>query len=87
MRGMSGVRAMLAAAAAALALLTSPTTAAAEPAVWTIRDTDSTILLFGSVHLLPDGLVWRPAALEVGPQPSRRRAHLGHPRAPAHHLR
>lgn len=65
MRGMSGVRAILAAAAAALALLTSPTTAAAEPATWTIRDADSTILLFGSVHLLPDGLDWRPAALDA----------------------
>jgi uncharacterized protein YbaP (TraB family) len=65
MRGMSGVRAMLAAAAATLGLLLSPATAAAEPATWTIRDADSTILLFGSVHLLPDGLNWRPAALDA----------------------
>jgi hypothetical protein len=62
---MSGVRAMLAAAAATLGLLLSPATAAAEPATWTIRDADSTILLFGSVHLLPDGLNWRPAALDA----------------------
>lgn len=39
--------------------------AAAEPAMWTVRDADSTIVLFGSVHLLPDGLDWRPRALEA----------------------
>ncbi|MDP1629859.1 MAG: TraB/GumN family protein [Caulobacter sp.] len=39
--------------------------AAAEPPVWTIRDADSTIVLFGSVHVLPEGLAWRPAALDA----------------------
>ena len=39
--------------------------ARAEPATWTIRDKDSTILLFGSVHVLPAGLDWRPDALDA----------------------
>lgn len=41
------------------------TPAAAEPPVWVLRDADSTIVLFGSVHLLPPGLHWRPDALEA----------------------
>jgi len=50
--------------AAALSLAaTAP--ARAEPATWTIRDKDSTILLFGSVHVLPAGLDWRPDALDA----------------------
>jgi len=56
-------RALGAAAAAIWLALASP--AAAEPVVWTVRDADSTIVLFGSVHLLPDGLDWRPAALDA----------------------
>lgn len=55
----------LTALAAALALATLPAPAAAEPTVWTIRDADSTIVLFGSVHLLPGGLDWRPATLDA----------------------
>lgn len=39
--------------------------ASAEPAVWTVRDRDSTIVLFGSVHLLPAGLDWRPDQLDA----------------------
>lgn len=38
--------------------------AAAQPPVWTIRDKDSTIVLFGSVHVLPPGLDWEPPALK-----------------------
>ena len=63
MGGMNGMRGMLAAAMTAAALLLSPAAARAEPALWTLRDADSTLLLFGSVHLLPDGLDWRPATL------------------------
>ncbi len=37
--------------------------AAAKPPVWVIRDKDSTIVLFGSVHVLPAGLDWAPPAL------------------------
>ncbi len=40
--------------------------ARAEPPVWTVRDGDSELILFGSIHLLPPGLDWRPEALERG---------------------
>jgi uncharacterized protein YbaP (TraB family) len=48
----------LALAAAALA-----GAARAQPPVWVIRDKDSEVVLFGSVHVLPPGLDWRPQAL------------------------
>ncbi len=41
------------------ALLLSASAAQAAPALWKISDGDSTIWLFGSVHLLPPGLEWR----------------------------
>jgi uncharacterized protein YbaP (TraB family) len=37
--------------------------AAAKPPVWTVHDADSTIVIFGSVHLLPQGLDWPPPEL------------------------
>jgi len=43
----------------------APTAALAEPPVWVIKDADSTIILFGSVHILPQGLSWRPKALDA----------------------
>lgn len=39
--------------------------AQAKPPVWVVRDADSEILLFGSVHVLPPGLDWRPARLDT----------------------
>lgn len=42
--------------------IAAPTAARAEPPVWVIRDADSTITLFGSVHILPK-VEWRPAAV------------------------
>jgi uncharacterized protein YbaP (TraB family) len=39
--------------------------AAAKPAVWTVHGRGSTLTLFGSVHLLPAGLDWRPPALDA----------------------
>ena len=47
------------------ATLTLAFPAFAEPRVWIVRDADSEMLLFGSVHVLPPGLAWRPAALDV----------------------
>ena len=44
-------------AAAALACVALPARAA--PALWAIRDADSTIYLFGTVHVLRPGVVWR----------------------------
>ena len=40
--------------------------AAAAPPVWIVRDADSEMLLFGSIHVLPPGLPWRPPALDDG---------------------
>jgi uncharacterized protein len=37
----------------------------AQPPVWTVRDADSELVLFGSVHVLPPGLDWRPDALDA----------------------
>jgi len=39
--------------------------ARAEPPVWVVRDADSEMVLFGSVHVLPPGLIWRPKALDA----------------------
>jgi hypothetical protein len=36
-----------------------------QPPVWTLRGPAGTVVLFGSVHLLPRGLDWRPAALDA----------------------
>jgi uncharacterized protein YbaP (TraB family) len=49
---------------AALLLLAAPAPASAQPPVWVVRDHDSTIVLFGSVHVLPQGLDWRPDTLD-----------------------
>ena len=39
--------------------------AQARPPVWTVRDGDSEMLIFGSVHVLRPGLDWRPEALDA----------------------
>jgi uncharacterized protein YbaP (TraB family) len=49
--------------AAALAVLLTPACADARPPVWVVSDADSEIVLFGSVHVLPPGLNWRPPEL------------------------
>lgn len=38
--------------------------AAARPPMWVVKDADSTLVLFGSVHVLPPGLDWQPPALK-----------------------
>lgn len=40
------------------------TPAVAEPPVWVVEDADSTIVMFGAVHVLPKDLAWRPKALD-----------------------
>ena len=63
------LRHALATASAALALaLAAPAMAQAapdpiapgeaDPALWVVRDADTTIYLFGTIHLLPPGLTW-----------------------------
>lgn len=36
----------------------------AKPAMWKLADADTTIYLFGTIHLLPKGLEWRTPAIE-----------------------
>ena len=49
----------------ALAALAITSSAAAKPPIWIVRDKDSEMVLFGSVHALPATLDWRPAALDA----------------------
>ena len=37
---------------------------APRPAMWKLSDADTTIYLFGTIHLLPEGLQWRTPALD-----------------------
>lgn len=48
----------------ALWLLAGAGPARAEPPIWIIRDADSSIVIFGSVHVLPSQLDWRPTRLD-----------------------
>ena len=56
-----GLLALFAGLLAAVAAF--PDAALARPPVWIVRDKDSELILFGSVHLLPPGMDWRPPAL------------------------
>jgi hypothetical protein len=48
----------------AAALWLAPVAASALPPVWVVKDHDATLVMFGSVHLLPPGTDWRPAQLK-----------------------
>ncbi len=48
----------------ALCLAVSTPALAAHPALWTARDTDTTVYLFGTVHLMPDDADWHFPALD-----------------------
>ncbi len=52
-------------AAAGLLLWLSPQAAAAKPPVWIVHGPHATVVLFGSVHILPKGLDWEPDALKA----------------------
>lgn len=58
------VPALLWGAAAALAFA-APAAAqkAGGPPVWVVKDADSEVVLFGSIHVLPPGMAWKPPAL------------------------
>jgi len=45
-------------------LLLLPVAAIAQPALWVVKDPDTTIYLFGTVHLLPNDTDWRYPPLE-----------------------
>lgn len=50
----------------ALAVLAAlPASAVAAPPMWVVRDADSEIVLFGSVHVLPRDVDWRPPGLST----------------------
>ncbi|MES2905093.1 MAG: TraB/GumN family protein [Pseudomonadota bacterium] len=51
--------AALTATAAAFTPLVAKTPAPAKPAMWVLSDADTTIYLFGTIHLLPKGTQWR----------------------------
>jgi uncharacterized protein len=53
-------------AALAVGLLAGTASAAsATPAMWEVSDADSKVFLFGSIHILPTGVVWRAPAFEA----------------------
>ena len=37
---------------------------AARPALWQVSDSDTTIYLFGTIHLLPENYQWRTAKFD-----------------------
>jgi uncharacterized protein YbaP (TraB family) len=49
---------------AGLALLFTSLSASADPALWRVRDADTTIYLFGTVHLLPGSTAWHDPTLD-----------------------
>ena len=50
--------------AVAPAVAQAPAAHPAEPALWVVRDADSTIYLFGTVHILKPDTVWRTPRIE-----------------------
>jgi uncharacterized protein YbaP (TraB family) len=56
-------RRLLKSALVGLAALVTTGAAQAQPPVWVVKDADSELVLFGSVHVLPPGLDWEPPAL------------------------
>jgi len=48
-----------------LALLLAPAAAWAKPPVWTVHGKGATVVLFGSVHILPRDIDWEPDALKT----------------------
>jgi hypothetical protein len=43
----------------------APAAKAARPAMWKLADKDTTVYLFGTIHLLPEGRGWRTPAMEA----------------------
>jgi len=56
--------AMLAPAQAGQTAATAPATTDADPALWVVKDADTTIYLFGTVHVLKPGLGWFDEAVK-----------------------
>jgi uncharacterized protein YbaP (TraB family) len=61
------IKRALAALGLATASVASPAAAApptAHPALWAVSDPDTTIYLFGTIHILPDNYAWRSPAID-----------------------
>jgi uncharacterized protein YbaP (TraB family) len=52
------------ATATGAALTPQPAQARQAPALWSVSDADTTVYLFGTIHLLPEHYQWRTPALE-----------------------
>lgn len=52
-------------------LLGASSSALAHPALWAVKDADTTIYLFGTVHLLPNDVDWHSPALDRALQQSQ----------------
>ena len=61
-RLLAPVAALLAFGSTAASAATAPPTA--RPALWAVTDADTTVYLFGTIHLLPDHYQWRTPKLE-----------------------
>jgi hypothetical protein len=59
-----GLAALLCSCASAGAAPTASEAATPRPAMWKLADEDTTIYLFGTIHLLPEGTVWRTPVLD-----------------------
>ena len=59
-----GLAALGVAALASGTTLAEPASAQARPALWQVSDRDTTIYLFGTIHLLPKDYAWRTPAFE-----------------------
>lgn len=60
-KGLAGLGALASAGCAAAQTAAKPE---ARPALWKVADADTTIYLFGTIHLLPEGLEWQTPALK-----------------------
>lgn len=58
------LKGLLAAASGALAVALAAAPAAADPAVWVVKDKDSTIYLLGTVHVLKPDVKWRTPLID-----------------------
>jgi uncharacterized protein YbaP (TraB family) len=69
------LRRALAAFSMSLALAAAPAQAkvppAAKPALWAVSDADTTVYLFGTIHLLPENYRWRTAKFDQAVQGSQ----------------
>lgn len=59
-----GLAALGIAALASGASLAEPASARARPALWQVSDRDTTVYLFGTIHLLPKDYAWRTPAFD-----------------------